>query len=105
MARLYLIITGVFEVDFAIGLKFAEPFSRTWTTLLMFASGGLSFYLLLVSTKALPVQTAYAVWTGVGAVGTVPLGILLVGQPRDLFRPVSIPIVTGIVSLRHTSPV
>ena len=105
MAWLYLIVAGVFEVGFALGLKFSEGFSRTWPTLLMFASGGLSFYLLSVSMRSLPVGTAYAVWTGIGAVGTVALGIALLGESRDLFRLVSILfIVVGIVGLRLTSP-
>lgn len=58
MAWLYLIVAGIFEIGFAMGLKFSEGFSRTWPTRLMFASGGLSFYLLSVSMKSLPVGTA-----------------------------------------------
>ncbi len=105
MARLYLIVAGIFEIGFAMGLKFSEGFSRTWPTLLMFASGGLSFYLLSVSMKSLPVGTAYSVWTGIGAVGTVALSILLLDEPRDVFRLASILlIVVGIVGLRLTSP-
>ncbi len=105
MAWLYLIVAGIFEIGFAMGLKFSEGFSRTWPTLLMFASGGLSFYLLSVSMKSLPVGTAYSVWTGIGAVGTVALGILLLDEPRDVFRLASILlIVVGIVGLRLTSP-
>ncbi|MDP8901972.1 MAG: multidrug efflux SMR transporter [Actinomycetota bacterium] len=105
MAWLYLIVAGIFEIGFAMGLKFSEGFSRTWPTLLMFASGGLSFYLLSVSMKSLPVGTAYSVWTGIGAVGTVALSILLLDEPRDVFRLASILlIVVGIVGLRLTSP-
>lgn len=105
MAWLYLIVAGVLEIGFAMGLKFSEGFSRTWPTVLMFASGGLSFYLLSVSMKSLPVGTAYSVWTGIGAVGTVALGILLLDESRDLLRLVSILlIVVGIVGLRLTSP-
>lgn len=105
MAWIYLLIAGVFEIGFAMGLKYSEGFSRAWPTLLMFTSGGLSFYLLSVSMKSLPVGTAYSVWTGIGAVGTVILGILLLDEPRDLFRLVSILlIVVGIVGLRLTSP-
>jgi len=104
MAWLYLIVAGVFEIGFAMGLKYSEGFSRTWPTVLMFASGGLSFYLLSVSMKSLPVGTAYSVWTGIGAVGTVALGILLLDEPRDLLRLLSISfIVVGIVGLRLTS--
>jgi quaternary ammonium compound-resistance protein SugE len=105
MAWLYLIVAGIFEIGFALGLKFSEGFSRAWPTVLMLTSGGLSFYLLSVSMKSLPVGTAYSVWTGIGAVGTVALGILLLGESRDLFRLVSILfIVVGIVGLRLTSP-
>ena len=104
MAWIYLLIAGVFEIGFAMGLKYSEGFSRAWPTLLMLASGALSFYLLSVSMKTLPVGTAYSVWTGIGAVGTVILGILLLNEPRDLFRLVSILlIVVGIVGLRLTS--
>ena len=104
MAWIYLLVAGVFEIGFAIGLKYSEGFSRTWPTLLMLASGGLSFYLLSVSMKTLPVGTAYSVWTGIGAVGTVILGILLLNEPRDVFRLVSILlIVVGIAGLRLTS--
>jgi quaternary ammonium compound-resistance protein SugE len=104
MAWIYLLVAGVFEIGFAMGLKYSEGFSRTWPTLLMLGSGGLSFYLLSVSMKSLPVGTAYSVWTGIGAVGTVILGILILGEPRDAFRLVSILlIVVGIVGLRLTS--
>ena len=104
MAWLYLIVAGLFEIGFAMGLKYSEGFSRTWPTVLMFASGGLSFYLLSVSMKSLPVGTAYSVWTGIGAVGTVALGILLLDESRDIFRLVSILfIVVGSVGLRLTS--
>jgi quaternary ammonium compound-resistance protein SugE len=104
MAWIYLLVAGVFEIGFAMGLKYSEGFSRTWPTLLMLVSGGLSFYLLSVSMKSLPVGNAYAVWTGIGAVGTVLLGIVLLNEPRDLFRLVSILlIVVGIAGLRLTS--
>ncbi len=87
-----------------MGLKYSEGFTRLSPTLLMFASGALSFYLLSVSMKSLPVGTAYAVWTGIGAVGTVVLGIVFLDEPRDLFRLVSVSlIVIGIVGLRLTS--
>lgn len=105
MAWIYLLVAGIFEIGFAMGLKYSEGFSRAWPTLLMLASGGLSFDLLSVSMKTLPVGTAYSVWTGIGAVGTVILGILLLNEPRDLFRVVSmLLIVVGIVGLRLMSP-
>jgi quaternary ammonium compound-resistance protein SugE len=105
MAWIYLFAAGIFEIGFAMGLKYSEGFTRPWPTLVMAASGVLSFYLLSSSMKSLPVGTAYAVWTGIGAVGTVVLGILFLKEPSDLFRLVSISlIVVGIVGLRISSP-
>ena len=76
MAWVMLFVAGLFEVGFAMGLKYSEGFTRLWPTLIMVATGALSFYLLSSSMKTLPVGTAYAVWTGIGAVGTVVLGIV-----------------------------
>src|SRR5918999_173354 len=104
MAWIYLFIAGIFEIGFALGLKYSEGFTRLWPTLIMAASGGLSFYLLSVSMKSLPVGTAYAVWTGIGAVGTVVLGIVFLREPSDLFRLLSISlIVAGIAGLKISS--
>ena len=104
MPWIYLLAAGLLEIGFAMGLKYSEGFTRLSPTLLMFVSGALSFYLLSVSMKSLPVGTAYAVWTGIGAVGTVVLGIVFLDEPRDVFRLVSVLlIVTGIVGLRLTS--
>ena len=87
-----------------MGLKYSEGFTRPLPTVLMFAAGALSFWLLSTSMKSLPVGTAYAVWTGIGAVGTVVLGIVLLRESSDLFRLVSIfLIVAGIVGLRLSS--
>ncbi len=105
MAWIYLFIAGIFEIGFALGLKYSEAFTRLWPTLVMAASGGLSFYLLSVSMKSLPVGTAYAVWTGIGAAGTVVLGTAFLEESGDLLRLVSISlIVVGIVGLRISSP-
>ena len=105
MAWIYLFIAGIVEIGFALGLKYSEGFTRLWPTLVMAASGGLSFYLLSVSMKSLPVGTAYAVWTGIGAAGTVVLGIAFLEESGDLLRLVSISlIVVGIVGLRISSP-
>src|SRR3712207_4488296 len=105
MAWIYLFIAGIFEIGFAMGLKYSEGFTRLWSTLVMAASGALSFYLLSVSMKSLPVGTAYAVWTGIGAAGTVILGIVFLNESSDLCRLVSISlIVVGIVGLRLSSP-
>ena len=104
MAWFYLIFAGLFEIGFAIGLKYSEGFTRLWPTVGFMVSGGISFYLLSVSMRSLPVGTAYAVWTGIGAVGTVILGILFLSEPSSLFRLLSITlIVAGIVGLRLSS--
>src|SRR5918912_2756012 len=98
MAWIFLFVAGIFEIGFAMGLKYSEGFTRPLPTVLMFAAGALSFWLLSTSMKSLPVGTAYAVWTGIGAVGTVVLSIVFLREPSDLFRLVSILlIVAGIV--------
>jgi quaternary ammonium compound-resistance protein SugE len=104
MAWVYLLVAGVLEIGFAFGLKYSEGFTRLWPTIGMAVSGALSFYLLSVSLKTLPVGTAYAIWTGIGATGTAILGILLLSESGDLFRVLSILlIVAGVVGLRLTS--
>ncbi|MGB3681500.1 MAG: multidrug efflux SMR transporter [Rubrobacteraceae bacterium] len=104
MAWLYLVVAGIFEIGFALGLKFSEGFTRLWPTLGMAVSGGISFYLLSIAMKTLPVGTAYAVWTGIGAAGTAVLGILLLEESGDVFRVLSITlIVAGVIGLRLSS--
>jgi quaternary ammonium compound-resistance protein SugE len=101
----YLFVAGIFEIGFALGLKYSEGFTRLWPTLGMVAAGALSFYLLSTSMKSLPVGTTYAVWTGIGAAGTAVLGILLLGESTNLFRVLSILlVVVGVVGLRISSP-
>ena len=104
MAGIFLFVAGIFEIGFAVGLKYSEGFTRPLPTVLMFAAGALSFYLLSVSMKSLPAGTAYAVWTGIGAVGTVVLGTVFLRESSDLFRFVSILLIlAGIVGLRLSS--
>jgi quaternary ammonium compound-resistance protein SugE len=104
VAWLYLIVAGFFEIGFALGLKYSEGFTKLWPTLGMAASGAVSFYLLSVAMKTLPVGTAYAVWTGIGAAGTAVLGILLLEESSDVFRVISITlIVAGVIGLRLSS--
>jgi quaternary ammonium compound-resistance protein SugE len=101
MAWIGLLAAGLFEVGFVMGLKFSEGFTRLWPTLGMFVSGGFSFFLLSTAMRSLPAGTAYAVWTGIGTVGAVVLGILFLSEPADLMRIIAIAlIVTGIVGLR-----
>lgn len=82
----YLIIAGLLEVGWAIGLKHTHGFTRTGPTLWTLACMGASFYLLSLSLKTIPMGTAYAVWTGIGAAGTALLGMLFLGEPREIGR-------------------
>ena len=101
MAWFYLFIAGLFEIGWAIGLKYTDGFTRLLPSLLTLASMVISFALLGLALKTLPVGTAYAMWTGVGAVGTALLGIWLFGDPATMARLVCIAIiVSGIVGLK-----
>jgi quaternary ammonium compound-resistance protein SugE len=101
MAWVILVLAGLFEVGWAIGLKYTEGFTRTWPTVWTFAAMIISLWLLGIAMKSLPVGTAYAVWVGVGAVGTVILGIVLFGEPANAGRLVSVAlIIVGIVGLK-----
>ncbi len=101
MTWILLFVAGLFEIGFAIGLKYSEGFSRLWPTLGMALAGGLSFYLLSTAMKSLPAGTAYAVWTGIGAAGTAAVGILLLGESASPLRIASLAlIVAGVIGLR-----
>jgi quaternary ammonium compound-resistance protein SugE len=101
MAWLYLFIAGLFEVGWAIGLKYTEGFTRLVPTLLTIGAMIISLALRGLALKTLPVGTAYAVWTGIGAVGTAALGIYLFREPATAARLASIGlIVAGIVGLK-----
>jgi quaternary ammonium compound-resistance protein SugE len=86
MAWVLLIVAGLFEVGWAIGLKYTEGFTRLWPTVGTVASMVISVGLLGVAMKVLPVGTSYAVWVGVGAVGTAILGIVVLGESANLLR-------------------
>jgi quaternary ammonium compound-resistance protein SugE len=102
---LILFVAGVFEVGWAIGLKYTEGFTRLWPTVGTAMALLLSMALLGMAVKALPVGTAYAVWVGVGAVGTAVLGIVLLGEAASIGRVASIAlIVSGIVGLKLATP-
>ena len=104
MAWLVLIVAGLFEVGWAIGLKYTEGFSRPWPTAGTVAAMVISVALLGVAMRTLPVGTAYAVWTGVGAVGTVVLGMVLFQEPATVARLACVGlIVAGIVGLKLTA--
>jgi quaternary ammonium compound-resistance protein SugE len=101
LAWAILFIAGLFEVGWAIGLKYTEGFTRLVPSALTLSAMILSIVLLGLALKTLPVGTAYAVWTGIGAVGTAALGIYLFGEPATAARLASIGlIVAGIVGLK-----
>lgn len=105
MAWIILLIAGVFEIAWAIGLKYTDGFTRLWPTVGTVIAMVVSVVLLGLAVKSLPVGTAYAVWTGVGAVGTAVLGIMLLGEPATAGRLVSLGlIIAGIVGLKLVTP-
>jgi quaternary ammonium compound-resistance protein SugE len=105
MAWMILVLAGLFEVAWAIGLKYTDGFTRPWPTALTLAAMVISVVLLGVAMKSLPVGTAYAVWVGVGAVGTAILGIVLFAEPANAGRLISLAlIVAGIVGLKLATP-
>ncbi|QDZ01163.1 quaternary ammonium compound efflux SMR transporter SugE [Nitratireductor mangrovi] len=105
MAWVVLFVAGLFEIGWAIGLKYTEGFSRLVPSVLTIAAMAISLYLLGVALRTLPVGTAYAVWTGIGAVGTAALGIVLFGEPATAARLACIAlIVAGILGLKMFSP-
>lgn len=100
-----LLIAGLFEVGWAIGLKYSHGFTRLTPSLLTVVAMAISLFLLGKALRDIPVGTGYAVWTGVGAVGTAILGIVLLNEPRDLARLGCIAlIVLGIAGLKLTAP-
>jgi quaternary ammonium compound-resistance protein SugE len=105
MSWLLLIVAGLLEVGWAIGLKYTEGFTRFWPSVGTALAMIVSIVLLGVAMKSLPVGTAYGVWVGVGAVGTVILGIVLFGEPANALRIASVVlIVVGIVGLKLATP-
>ncbi len=99
-----LFIAGLFEVGWAIGLKYTEGFTRFWPSVATLMAMAVSLGLLGIAMRNLPVGTAYAVWVGVGAIGTVALGILLFGESASMGRLLSVGlIVLGIIGLKLTS--
>ena len=105
MAWVILIAAGVLEIGWAIGLKYTDGFTRLWPTVATVSAMVVSMGLLGLAVRTLPVGTAYAVWTGIGTVGTVLLGIYLLGEPGDALRLLFIGmIVAGIVGLKLVTP-
>jgi len=101
MSWIILFFAGLFEVGWAVGLKYTDGFSRPFPTALTIAAMAISLGLLGLAMKELPLGTAYAIWTGVGAVGTVIAGIILFGESMALVRLISVAlIVAGLIGLK-----
>jgi len=105
MAWVVLVLAGVLEIGWAIGLKYTDGFTRLWPSVATLSAMIASMTLLGLAVRELPVGTAYAVWTGIGTVGTVLLGMHLFAEPADLLRLLFIAmIVVGIAGLKIVTP-
>jgi len=105
MKWLMLIVAGLLEMGWAIGLKYSQGFTKLIPSIFTIVGMIASFYFLSLALKSLPLGTAYAIWTGIGTVGTVTLGIILFKEPIDITRLICIGfIVVGIVGLKVASP-
>ena len=101
MAWIALFIAGLFEIGWAVGLKYTEGFTRLWPSAWTLAAMAVSLWLLAKALESIPIGTAYAVWTGIGAVGTALFGIIVLGETRHPLRLLCIGlIVAGIAGLR-----
>ena len=104
MAWMILVVAGLLEVGWAVGLKYTEGFTRLWPTVGTVGAMVLSVGLLGLAMRTLPVGTAYAVWTGIGALGTVILGMVLFGEPATVARLLCVGLIlAGIVGLKLTA--
>ncbi|AXX95312.1 MULTISPECIES: quaternary ammonium compound efflux SMR transporter SugE [Arcobacter] len=104
MSWVTLIIAGIFEIFWAIGLKYTDGFTKLIPSLLTIFAMLISFWLLSISLKTLPLGTAYAVWVGIGTIGTVIAGVILFNDSLNLLRIVSIIfIILGIIGLKITT--
>ena len=105
MNWIILILAGIFEVGWAIGLKYTEGFTKLWPSVGTVLAMAISLGLLGIAMKTLPVGTAYAVWVGVGAIGTAILGIVLFGDPANAGRLISLGLIlAGIIGLKLATP-
>ncbi len=104
MAWIYLAVAGLFECGWAIGIKYTEGFTKPVPTVLTISAMAISFWLLSIAMKTIPIGTAYAVWTGIGAVGVALLGMLLFNESKDMVRIFCLLlIVSGIIGLKLVS--
>lgn len=105
MPWLILVLAGLFEIGWAIGLKYSDGFTRLWPSIGTVAAMAVSLGLLGIAMRSLPVGTAYAIWVGVGAVGTVILGIMLFDEPLNALRIGSVTlIIAGLAGLKLATP-
>ena len=103
MAWILLFSAGLAEIVFALSLRYNQGFTKLWPSVATMVFGGCSFYLLILAIKTLPLGTAYAVWTGMGAIGVAIIGIVLLKESYDWYRLVSITlVVAGIIGLKLT---
>lgn len=106
MAWVILVAAGLFEIGWAIGLKYTQGFTRLWPSVWTGAAMLTSVGLLGIAMKTLPVGTAYAVWVGIGSVGVVVLGIVLLGESANLMRLVSVGLIlAGVIGLKLATPI
>ena len=104
MAWIYLLLAGVFEIGFAIGLKYTEGFSWLWPSVATVIAAAISLWLLTQALRTIPVGTAYAIWTGIGAIGVATLGIVLFSESASPARLACIAlIIAGVVGLKLVS--
>ena len=105
MAWIQLLLAGLFEIGFAMGLKYTEGFTRLWPSVGTVVSAAISLWLLTQALRAIPIGTAYAVWTGIGAVGVAVLGVVLFADSASPARLACIGlIVAGVAGLKLASP-
>ncbi|HKS30041.1 MAG TPA: quaternary ammonium compound efflux SMR transporter SugE [Pyrinomonadaceae bacterium] len=105
MAWVVLFIAGLFEIGWAVGLKYTQGFTKLWPSVGTIGAMVVSFLLLSQALKTIPVGTGYAIWTGIGAVGTVIVGMALLGEPVEVGRIVCVLlIIVGIIGLKLLSP-
>lgn len=104
MNWIYLLIAGILEVGWAVGLKYTDGWTKLYPSILTVIGMIASFYFLSLALKSLPIGTAYAIWTGIGTVGAAVLGMILFDEPRDVIRILCIMlIIAAIAGLKITS--
>ncbi|KAB7768566.1 DMT family transporter [Xanthomonas maliensis] len=104
MPWIYLVLAGLFEIGFALGLKYSDGFTRLWPTVATVGLAGVSLWFLTQALKTIPVGTGYAIWTGIGALGVTVAGVVLFGDSASWPRLLCIGvIVAGVIGLKLTT--